>query len=99
VDWFTDPFKQPMQHAKTKGAVGFPKGLGKGVAGFVSKTSSAVVGLVAYHGDGICKSMRYAVHGVTRRGIRARKLVEGEWIANELETNVMLGSRPWWGGW
>lgn len=88
VDGFTDPFKQPYQHAKAEGAAGFVKGLGKGMVGLVTKTSSAVVGAVAYPGDGICKSIRYATHRSTRKEIRAQKLVEGEDAARREESDV-----------
>lgn len=88
VDGFTDPFKQPYEHAKTEGAVGFAKGLGLGMVGLVSKTSSALVGAVAYPGDGICKSIRYATHRTTRKDIRARKLMEGSDMARRNEVNI-----------
>jgi UDP:flavonoid glycosyltransferase YjiC (YdhE family) len=88
VEGLTDPFKQPYEHAKTEGAIGFAKGLGKGMAGFVSKTGSALVGIVAYPGDGICKSIRYAAHRATRKEVRARKFVEGEYIARQHEMDV-----------
>lgn len=64
------------------------KGLGKGMVGLVTKTSSAVVGAVAYPGDGICKSIRYATHRSTRKEIRAQKLVEGEDAARREESDV-----------
>ncbi|KAF2031501.1 sterol glucosyltransferase [Setomelanomma holmii] len=81
VDGFTDPFKQPYEQGKKERALGYAKGFGKGMAGFVSKTSSVLVGIVAYPGDGIAKSMRPAAHRATRTDIRARKLVEGEHLA------------------
>ena len=60
--------------------------------GLVSKTSSAVVGIMAYPGDGICKSIRYAAHRATRKDIRARKLVEGEYLARKSEMDIDVGS-------
>lgn len=58
------------------------------MAGFVSKTGSAMIGIVAYPSDGICKSIRYAAHRATRKDIRGRKLVEGEFLARQGEMNV-----------
>jgi hypothetical protein len=58
------------------------------MAGFVSKTSSALVGIVAYPGDGISKSLRHVAHRATRKENRARKLVEGEYLARKSEMDV-----------
>jgi hypothetical protein len=88
VDGFTDPFKQPYEQGKKEGALGYAKGFGKGMAGFVSKTSSALVGIVAYPGDGIAKSLRHVAHRATRKENRARKLVEGEYLARKSEMDV-----------
>ncbi|KAH7068796.1 hypothetical protein BKA63DRAFT_556209 [Paraphoma chrysanthemicola] len=88
VDGFTDPFKQPYEQGKKEGAIGYAKGFGKGMAGFMTKTTSAVVGIVAYPGDGIAKSIRYAVHRATRKEISNRKLVEGEYLARKNENDV-----------
>jgi UDP:flavonoid glycosyltransferase YjiC (YdhE family) len=88
IDGLTDPFVQPYQAAKAEGAVGFAKGLGKGMAGLVGKTGSAMLGIVAYPGEGLCKSIRYAAHRATRKNIRARKLFEGECMARKSEMDV-----------
>ena len=42
-----------------------------------------MVGIVAYPGDGICKSILHAAHRATRKDIKARKLVEGEYLARK----------------
>jgi UDP:flavonoid glycosyltransferase YjiC (YdhE family) len=88
VEGLTDPFTQPYEATKTEGALGFAKGFGKGMVGFVSKTGSAIVGLAAYPGDGICKSIRYAAHRATRKDIRGRKFMEGEYVARRREMDV-----------
>ncbi|KAF1950307.1 sterol glucosyltransferase [Byssothecium circinans] len=88
VDGLTDPFKQTYEQGKKEGASGYAKGFGKGMAGLVSKTSSALVGMVAYPGDGICKSIRYAALRATRKDIRTRKLIEGEYLARKSEGDV-----------
>ncbi|KAJ8110672.1 hypothetical protein OPT61_g6541 [Boeremia exigua] len=82
ADGFSDLFVRPIEDAKKDGALGFAKGLGKGVLGFTSKTAAATVGIVAYPGEGICKSLRHAVHSGNRRDIKARKMVEGAYLTH-----------------
>lgn len=79
-DGFSDLLIRPYENAKKDGASGFVKGLSKGVLGFTSKTTSAAVGLVAYPGEGISKSIRHAVHSGNRRDIKARKMFEGKYL-------------------
>lgn len=86
-DGFSDLFVKPYEDAKKDGAVGFAKGLGKGLLGFTSKTASAAVGIVAYPGEGICKSIRHAVRSGNRRDIRARKMNEGAYLARRSKLN------------
>lgn len=81
ADGFSDLFVRPIEDAKKEGALGLAKGLGKGVLGFTSKTVSATVGIVAYPGEGICKSIRHAVHSGNRRDVKARKATEGAYLA------------------
>lgn len=84
-DGFSDLFVQPYESAKKGGALGFAKGLSKGVLGFTSKTASAAVGLVAYPGEGISKSVRHAVHSSNRRDVKARKMLEGAHLFEQSE--------------
>lgn len=91
ADGFADLFVRPVQDAQRDGARGLAKGLGKGVLGFAAKTASATVGIVAYPGEGICKSLRHAAHSGTRRGVRARKVGEGVFLAGRAQ-------REGWGG-
>jgi hypothetical protein len=58
------------------------------MAGLVTKTSAAAVGIVAYPGDGIVKSMKYLAKSGTRKRIRAAKLVETEWIGRKFEADL-----------
>lgn len=88
VDGFSDPFRQTYEHGKKEGALGAAKGFGKGMAGFISKTSMAMVGIVAYPGDGVAKSIRYLAKSATRKQIVASKLVEGQALAARHEVNV-----------
>lgn len=87
-DGFSDLFVRPFKDAKKDGALGFAKGLGKGVLGFTSKTASAAVGIVAYPGEGICKSIRHAVHSENRRDVKARKIFEGVYLARRPNLNI-----------
>ncbi|KAH7353185.1 hypothetical protein BKA66DRAFT_575527 [Pyrenochaeta sp. MPI-SDFR-AT-0127] len=52
-------YGQTQESGKNQGTLGYVKGFGKGMVGFVSKTSAAAVGIVAYPGDGICKSIKF----------------------------------------
>jgi UDP:flavonoid glycosyltransferase YjiC (YdhE family) len=88
ADGFSDPFRQTYEGGKKEGAIGYAKGFGKGMAGFVSKTSAAAVGIVAYPGDGIVKSLKYLAKSGTRKKIRATKLVESEWLSGKSEADV-----------
>lgn len=87
ADGFSDLFVRPIEDAKKDGALGFAKGLGKGMLGFTSKTASAAVGMVAYPGEGICKSIRHAVHSGNRRDVKARKMFEGAYLAQRSGLN------------
>ncbi|CAI9628258.1 unnamed protein product [Alternaria burnsii] len=88
ADGFSDPFRQTYEGGKKEGVIGYAKGFGKGMAGLVTKTSAAAVGIVAYPGDGIVKSMKYLAKSGTRKRIRAAKLVETEWIGRKFEADL-----------
>jgi hypothetical protein len=79
-DGVSDLFVKPMQDAKKDGALGFVKGVGKGSLGFTSKTASAIIGLVAYPGQGLCKSIRHAANSTCRTKIKAHRHFEGEFL-------------------
>ncbi|KAF3047760.1 hypothetical protein E8E12_011621 [Didymella heteroderae] len=78
VDGVTGLWTKPYQEGKSDGALGVAKGVGKGLLGFGSKVASASLGLVAYPGQGICKSIRHVAKSQTRRNIKASKMLEGE---------------------
>ncbi|KAL1598040.1 hypothetical protein SLS60_008528 [Paraconiothyrium brasiliense] len=78
VDGVTGLWTKPYQEGKTDGALGVAKGVGKGLLGFGSKVASASLGLVAYPGQGICKSIRHAANSHTRRNIKSLKMKEGQ---------------------
>ena len=90
-DGFSDLFVKPYENAKKDGALGFAKGIGKGVLGFTSKTASATVGIVAYPGEGICKSIRHAVHSRNRKDVKARKMCEGAYLAQRSKLKEVNG--------
>ncbi|KAH8601614.1 hypothetical protein B0O99DRAFT_658179 [Bisporella sp. PMI_857] len=66
-----DLFVQPYKGAKKEGPWGAVKGLGKGAVGWVAKTSSGATAIVAYPGQGICKSIFATVHSNTSKGINS----------------------------
>jgi hypothetical protein len=78
VDGVTGLWTKPYEEGKSDGALGVVKGVGKGLLGFGSKIASASLGLVAYPGQGICKSIRYAAKSQTRKKTKAAKMKEGE---------------------
>lgn len=90
VEGVTDLWKKPYEEGKAEGALGVAKGAGKGLLGFGSKVASAGLGLVAYPGQGICKSIRHAAKSGTRKCIKMQRLVEGEYLAKSCGTNETL---------
>ncbi len=88
ADGFSDPFRQTYEGGKKEGAIGYAKGFGKGVVGLMTKTSAATVGIVAYPGDGIVKSMKYLAKSGTRKRIRAAKLEETDWMGRKSEADL-----------
>jgi hypothetical protein len=88
ADGLSDPFKQTYAGGKKEGALGYAKGFGKGMAGLVTKTGSAALGIVAYPGDGICKSLRYMAKSKTRKQVRMSKLAETEGMGGKSSMDV-----------
>jgi hypothetical protein len=60
------------------------------MAGLVTKTSAAALGIVAYPGDGICKSLRYLAKSKTRKQIRSCKLAETDGLSGKSEMDVSV---------
>ncbi|KAH6615405.1 hypothetical protein C7974DRAFT_443679 [Boeremia exigua] len=75
-DGVTGLWTRPYEGGKLDGALGVASGVGKGVLGFGSKVASAGLGLVAYPGQGICKSIRHIAKSHTRRNVRTWRLRE-----------------------
>ncbi|KAJ7705318.1 hypothetical protein B0H17DRAFT_1037634 [Mycena rosella] len=96
-----DLFMQPYKGAKEEGAWGMAKGFGKGALGFSAKISSGALGLVAYPGQGIYKSIRAAAHDTTRKEIIRKKHQEGEWLLLQTEQGLRSSIKAaydglWW---
>jgi hypothetical protein len=77
---FTDIFIETAHGKKEQGAIGAVKGLGKGLVSMATKISAGVIGLVAYPGQGVHKSIRTAMHSSTTKSIVEAKLQEGNWM-------------------
>ncbi|KAI0110383.1 UDP-glucose,sterol transferase [Nemania sp. FL0031] len=73
-------FLRTYEAKKREGATGVLKGLSQGSVGLVTKTGSAVTGLVTYPAQGISKSIRAKIKSETRRRIIQARWREGEWL-------------------
>ncbi|EYE98736.1 putative sterol glucosyltransferase [Aspergillus ruber CBS 135680] len=92
-----DIVRQPYKGGVEDGAVGVAKGFAKGTIGLTTKMSSAALGLVAYPGYGITKSIHAAVRTKTRKNIVKARKREGEHramiaVASGLDHSAMLRS-------
>lgn len=76
----TDVFRYTWNGKKEEGSKGVMKGLGKGLVSFGAKVGGAVVGLVAYPGRGVERSVRSFMRGDVRREIMEARMKEGEWM-------------------
>ncbi|KAJ7103740.1 hypothetical protein C8R44DRAFT_887261 [Mycena epipterygia] len=85
ADGFSGLIVDPYQGAREEGVVGMAKGVGKGAIGFGTKTGSAMLGLIAYPGQGIHKSIRAVAHAQTRKQIIAARHAEGEWLVRTFQ--------------
>ncbi|KAJ7182660.1 putative sterol glucosyltransferase [Mycena crocata] len=96
-DGVMDLFVQPYRGARDEGALGLAKGIGKGTLGITVKTISATLGLVAYPGQGIYKSIRLTAHETTRKSIEKAKHMEGEWMLKReqgfYQSSILLGKK------
>ncbi|RDW70562.1 putative sterol glucosyltransferase [Aspergillus mulundensis] len=80
-DGLTGVVMQPYRGAKEEGALGAVKGLAKGTVGAAANVGSAALGLVAYPGHGICKSIHSSVRSKTRKAVVKARQREGEYLA------------------
>ncbi|KAH8653737.1 sterol glucosyltransferase [Xylariales sp. PMI_506] len=73
-----DLFMEPIRGGQEEGAFGVAKGLGKGLLSAGTKIPSAGLGLVAYTGQGVYKSVRAKTRTKTRNMIRWALEAEGQ---------------------
>lgn len=76
----TDIFVEPYKGGKKEGWLGVAKGVGKGTVTLLTKTTYGMLGLVAYPGQGIAKSIRTAVKSTTRKIIAKARHEEGQYL-------------------
>ncbi|KAL6232331.1 hypothetical protein BDW75DRAFT_22879 [Aspergillus navahoensis] len=86
VDGLTGIVMQPYKGAKEEGALGAVKGFAKGALGGAASVGSAALGLVAYPGQGICKSIHSSVRSKTRKAVIKARHREGEHLTQTLMT-------------
>lgn len=80
-DGFKDLARQPAEGMAKEGAWGAFKGVAKGSGSLLSKTVSGSLGLIAYPGQGITKSLWTWTHGETGKKVVEARRVEGRWKA------------------
>jgi hypothetical protein len=76
----TDLFTLPHKGRKEEGMLGVGKGVAKGLASLAFKPTYATVGLFAYTGQGIAKSIHTMVNGSTAKTIVDAKKMEMMWL-------------------
>ena len=90
---FRDLARQPAEGFAEQGAWGAVKGVAKGGGSLVSKTVSGSLGLVAYPGQGITKSLWALTHGETGKRVVEARWGEGRWragFADQMERDAVL---------
>ncbi|OQE93072.1 hypothetical protein PENNAL_c0006G03456 [Penicillium nalgiovense] len=79
----TDIFRQPYEGGQKDGIRGAIKGFVKGPIGMGTKAASGALGLVAYPGQGLAKSLHSAIHSKTRKQVFKARLTESEYLARQ----------------
>ncbi|KAJ5392835.1 hypothetical protein N7465_011809 [Penicillium sp. CMV-2018d] len=79
----TDIFRQPYEGGQKDGIRGAIKGFVKGPIGLGTKAASGALGLVAYPGQGLAKSLHSAIHSKTRKQLVKARLTESEYLARQ----------------
>lgn len=85
---FRDLARQPAEGMAKEGGWGAVKGVAKGSASLFSKTIAGSVGLLAYPGLGIAKSLWAVTHGETGVVVAVARRVEGDWRAGRMSARV-----------
>ena len=83
-DGFRDMVMEPKRGGQEEGAWGATKGVAKGTASLLSKTISGGLGLIAYPGQGLCKSAYTLFHSATSKKVVEARRVEGQWMLKHL---------------
>jgi hypothetical protein len=87
-DGFKDLARQPAEGMAKEGAWGALKGVAKGSGSLLSKTVSGSLGLLAYPGQGISKSLWSLTHGETGKRVVEARREEGKWRAGTVQESV-----------
>ncbi|USW56735.1 hypothetical protein Slin15195_G100540 [Septoria linicola] len=85
-----DLVMRPAKGAQKEGFLGAAKGVAIGTGSLVTKTVSGSLGLVAYPGHGITKSLYSTFHGATRKKVVAACYAEGQWRSQRLKEQDWL---------
>ena len=72
--------KLPAQGWEQDCAWGAAKGVARGAVSFLSKTMSATIGMVAYPGQGLSKSLHSLINSRTMKAIMGHRRAEGQWL-------------------
>ncbi|GAB7359677.1 hypothetical protein MBLNU230_g6855t1 [Neophaeotheca triangularis] len=83
-DGFKDFAQMPGEGAKKGGAWGALKGVAKGTGSLLTKTVSGGLGLVAYPGQGLTKTLWTLTHGETGKKVAEARWAEGVWKAESV---------------
>jgi hypothetical protein len=89
TDGFRDLAMMPGEGTKKEGWVGGLKGVAKGSGSLITKTVSGSLGLVAYPGQGIAKSIWASAHGEAGRKVVEARRVEGMCAAQIADKEVV----------
>lgn len=81
-DGLTGLVTQPWEGAQSEGAKGFFKGMGKGMAGFLTKPTAAACGVLAYPMKGVHKEVQKLFGNNVQAYIAASRTPQGyeEWL-------------------
>ncbi|OBT66689.1 hypothetical protein VE03_03955 [Pseudogymnoascus sp. 23342-1-I1] len=91
-----DFFVKPFEAAKKDGAKGFFVGMGKGSIALPAKLGSSTLGLVAYSGQGIYKSIYASTHGGTGKKIATARREEGAYLLERHKVDLRGGLLEAW---
>ena len=83
-DGFKDLARQPAEGMAKEGAWGEVKGIARGSGSLVTKSVGGSLGLVAYPGQGIAKSLWNLGHGEMGRRVVVARREEGMWRAGNV---------------